>query len=263
MIVLRIVLFGMLVSGSAVFSMDDQRMQLYVGTEHSQSYFNNGYNMNGGANVCGNPYSAQMNPCIVYGHPRMMFYNSPDSFFSMEILKQRRQEIINIVLETVVKNDIPTFEFYYTGGGDVNAKGDVCGNNPYLKQVTPLMVAASCGRPRILKILLASEELVLDTQDPFGDTALIRAAKAGWASFVKLLLKAGANSSIRNKAGRTALDEAENSPLRGQDYYETWSKNHSFTEMIKYLKKAQNKKAQNNKKKTAHHTIQHYYLPYY
>ena len=49
----------------------------------------------------------------------------------------------------------------------------------------------------------------LDHQDDRGDTALILAAHHGRADVVRVLLAAGVDSTLRNRARRTALTEAE------------------------------------------------------
>ncbi len=47
-----------------------------------------------------------------------------------------------------------------------------------------------------------------DSQDEFGDTPLIKAASDGNLELVKLLLGAGASTTVRNQAGQTARDAA-------------------------------------------------------
>lgn len=101
--------------------------------------------------------------------------------------------------------------------------------------LTPLIEAAKNGRLDIVKPLIAHNAAVdaregddilpgtLDTSGAAAMTALMFAAVGGHSDVVRALLDAGADVSIRNNNGQTALEEAEKSGhgdivslLRGQ-----------------------------------------------
>lgn len=74
--------------------------------------------------------------------------------------------------------------------------------------ITALMTAASRGDLARVETLLTDAALHVDAQDVFGNTALIYAAGAGHAEIVAALVLAGANVTLRNRAGHTGLDIA-------------------------------------------------------
>jgi ankyrin repeat protein len=176
---------------------------------------------------------------------------------SMEELGRKRLQHIDTVLEAVIKNDIELVQAYINDGGDINAKGDI-ENDPdlrrfiaphlqeiipfHLREMTLLMVAAFYGHAVIMKILL-NYQAQLDCTNGDGDTASHMAARTMYTSLVRLLVKAGADKDIRNKNGKTPLDEANDSPLRS--FYIEYSgknkgKNHSLKEMIRLLESTTN-----------------------
>jgi type II secretory pathway predicted ATPase ExeA len=71
---------------------------------------------------------------------------------------------------------------------------------------TPLMVAAGNGRIEAMRVLLELARVEIDRRDPAGWTALMYAAAAGHADAVRLLLAHGADRTIRDPQGRTAID---------------------------------------------------------
>ncbi len=83
-------------------------------------------------------------------------------------------------------------------------------NQPNLEGKTPLMIAAGSDQNglTVTKLLLTQGARVNET-DQYGNTALIYASQAGNLDIVKELVAAGADASIRNKSGATALDFAE------------------------------------------------------
>ena len=73
--------------------------------------------------------------------------------------------------------------------------------------VTPLMYATN-GRIQTVKILLDAHVLVNVQESYGGHTALMDAAISGQPDIITLLLRAGADPSIKDKTGKTALDWA-------------------------------------------------------
>jgi ankyrin repeat protein len=81
-------------------------------------------------------------------------------------------------------------------GADVNKTG-----------WTPLHYAATSGNLEIMNLLLENYAYI-DAESPNGTTPLMMAANYGSAAAVKLLLEAGADASLRNQLGLTAIDFA-------------------------------------------------------
>lgn len=81
-------------------------------------------------------------------------------------------------------------------GADVNKPG-----------WTPLHYAATGGHAAIAAFLL-DQNAYIDADAPNGNTPLMMAALYGNAETVKLLLDAGADASLRNRLGMSALDLA-------------------------------------------------------
>jgi ankyrin repeat protein len=73
---------------------------------------------------------------------------------------------------------------------------------------TGLMIAAKAGNEAILEYYTDVPSGYLDFAGSDGNTALILAAEAGHESIVKTLIARGADQSLRNKAGKTALSLA-------------------------------------------------------
>ncbi len=76
-----------------------------------------------------------------------------------------------------------------------------------------LIPAAEKGHLENVKLLLADKRVAIDHQNKFGYTALIEAVglRDGsqiYQEIVAELLRNGANSSLRDNSGRTALDYA-------------------------------------------------------
>lgn len=72
----------------------------------------------------------------------------------------------------------------------------------------PLHYAATAGNLEIMEILL-EEHAFIDAESPNKSTPLMMAAKYGSTAAVKLLLEAGADPTLRNELGLSAVDFAQ------------------------------------------------------
>jgi uncharacterized protein len=73
---------------------------------------------------------------------------------------------------------------------------------------TPLHYAATGGHVEIIQILL-DEYAYIDAESPNKSTPLMMAAKYGTPAAVKLLLESGADPTLRNELGLSAIDFAQ------------------------------------------------------
>lgn len=73
---------------------------------------------------------------------------------------------------------------------------------------TPLHYAATAGQVEVMEILL-EEHAFIDAESPNRSTPLMMAAKYGSTAAVKLLLEAGADVTMRNELGLSAVDFAQ------------------------------------------------------
>eukprot|EP00775_Hariotina_reticulata_P012597 gene12597-12729_t len=77
-------------------------------------------------------------------------------------------------------------------------------------KTTPLHDAAAGGYLNLLQLLIAKGGAdLLQQQDTDGDTALHNAARGGHPAVVQYLLQQGADAALRNAAGHTAAEEAD------------------------------------------------------
>ena len=85
-------------------------------------------------------------------------------------------------------------------GGDVNKTG-----------WTPLHYAATSTAPGHIEIikLLLEENAYIDAESPNGSTPLMMAAMYGTAEAAKLLMEEGADPTLKNEKGLTAIDFAQ------------------------------------------------------
>ena len=78
---------------------------------------------------------------------------------------------------------------------------------------TPFMYAATSNNKAMMQLLL-SRKANINIQDKYGQTPLIKSA--GWAKHdaLKMLLRLGADTTLRNIRGRTALEVAQVGPSK-------------------------------------------------
>jgi len=79
---------------------------------------------------------------------------------------------------------------------------------------TPLHYAASGGHAEIVQLLL-EHSAYIDAQSPNQTTPLMMAAMYGNTRTVSVLLEAGADASVKNQKGMTALDFAREADRQG------------------------------------------------
>jgi ankyrin repeat protein len=79
---------------------------------------------------------------------------------------------------------------------------------------TPLHYAASGGHIEVIKLLL-SHSAYIDAESPNQTTPLMMAAMYGSSQAVELLLAEGADASLKNQKGMTALDFADAADKQG------------------------------------------------
>jgi uncharacterized protein len=104
-------------------------------------------------------------------------------------------------------NSLPVARYLISMGADINA-WDAEGR-------TPLMGMAFSFKTDVKVILLLLKSgAEINAQNRFGQTALMFAASAGRKIVIDELLKHGADISLKNNRQKTALDSAEESPLR-------------------------------------------------
>src|SRR4029079_2040883 len=72
---------------------------------------------------------------------------------------------------------------------------------------TPLHYAATNGHLPVIELLLENHAYI-DAESPNGTTPLMMAAHYGTPAAVKLLLDSGADPTLKNQLGLTALDFA-------------------------------------------------------
>ena len=103
------------------------------------------------------------------------------------------------LLAATQRNQVEVAKFLIQEGADVNAKD--------LIQDTPFLYAGAEGRTEILRLMLPAGANLKDT-NRFGGTALIPAAHRGHVETVKLLLTTKIDKDHVNNLGWTALMEA-------------------------------------------------------
>ncbi len=95
-----------------------------------------------------------------------------------------------------LKGELALCQLLIKKGADVNKTG-----------WAPLHYAATSGHVAVMNLLL-DEHAYIDAASPNGSTPLMMAARYGTESAVKLLLEAGADPTLKNDLGLTAIDFA-------------------------------------------------------
>lgn len=103
----------------------------------------------------------------------------------------------NAMMMAAIMKDDDLVKALIAKGAQVNKKG-----------WTPLHYAASVGDDDIVKILLDNSAYI-DAASPNGTTPMMMAARAGHASTINLLASQGADPTLKNQIGMSALDFAK------------------------------------------------------
>ena len=93
-------------------------------------------------------------------------------------------------------NDLPSANLLIEAGASVNRPN-----------WTPLHYAASKGHTEMMRLLIDNDAYI-DSESPNGTTPLMMAAYYATPKAVKLMLEEGADPTLQNKDGQTALDMA-------------------------------------------------------
>jgi ankyrin repeat protein len=101
-----------------------------------------------------------------------------------------------------LKGHLPHVRKLIDRGADVNKTG-----------WTPLHYAASAGHLRVMELLL-EQHAYIDAESPNGTTPLMMAANYGTPAATRLLLEAGADPTLKNQLGLTAVDFAKRADRR-------------------------------------------------
>ena len=115
-----------------------------------------------------------------------------------------RKKILGIVLcgavrETIKDHNIDRVKYFLNAGGDIDTIATF---------FTPLGIVAELNDLELLQLLITNGANINKIMTD-GNTALHLAARNGHVDICAALLKEGANSTIRNNAGRTPLEETQ------------------------------------------------------
>ena len=102
----------------------------------------------------------------------------------------------NALMIASYKGNLPAVQALIDKGAEVNKKG-----------WTPLHYAAAAGSNEIVQLLL-NKSAYIDAESPNKTTPTMMAARAGHIMTVKLLLDEGADATLKNELGMTAIDFA-------------------------------------------------------
>lgn len=138
------------------------------------------------------------------GTPGLILAIQAESVKVAEVLArwpQTKVEVRNAADEsplmlTALAGDVKMCQMLIKRDADVNKTG-----------WTPLHYAATHGHLDVMNLLL-EENAYIDAASPNGSTPLMMAARYGTPDAVKLLLEAGADPSLKNNLGLSALDFA-------------------------------------------------------
>ena len=116
----------------------------------------------------------------------------------------------SLVLRATKSNNYLVVKFLVDNGADVNIQN--------IAGVSPLHIASRVDTKemdRILEVLLHEKSIDINQKDAEGYTPLMRAVEFEKISVIEKLLKKGADKTIKNNYGRSAIDIA-NSVLSGK-----------------------------------------------
>ncbi len=106
-------------------------------------------------------------------------------------------EILKQVEELVYNNDLEAFKAFINSLEDVNVQEKY--------GWTPLHLAIRRGREEMVRYLVEEKNADINIQDNAGWTPLMEAIMDDFPNIVKYLVEKGADLSIANKRGATAL----------------------------------------------------------
>ncbi|WP_413585443.1 ankyrin repeat domain-containing protein [Bdellovibrio sp. HCB274] len=69
-----------------------------------------------------------------------------------------------------------------------------------------LLITAAKSSEKTTRLILKKNKSVIDQKNALGNTALIESVLAGYDNIAKVLVQNGANQSVKNNEGKTALD---------------------------------------------------------
>jgi len=142
------------------------------------------------------------------GQPALMLAFNMESYRAMEALlaspdikaELRNSRGESLLMLAAIKGDHRLAKWLIDGGADVNKTG-----------WTPLHYACSGTSPQQLEMarLLLENAAYIDAESPNGSTPLMMAAMYGTTDVLLLLLEEGADATLRNQQGLTAIDFAQ------------------------------------------------------
>lgn len=133
-----------------------------------------------------------------YGHPDAVLLLVRDAKASTTGADQRGWTALH---KAAQKGDATVIKYLLEYGANVNASDKFA--------MTPLHRAAEMGRLDAIVALGADKQINIDSRGIKDSTPLMLAAQNGHIEIVKLLLERGADSTLRDRNGRTARDRAE------------------------------------------------------
>lgn len=142
------------------------------------------------------------------GQPALMLAFNMESYRAMEALlaspdikaELRNSRGESLLMLAAIRGDVRLAKWLIDGGADVNKTG-----------WTPLHYACSGTSPQQVEMarLLLENAAYIDAESPNGSTPLMMAAMYGTTDTLRLLLDEGADATLRNQQGLTAIDFAQ------------------------------------------------------
>ncbi len=105
------------------------------------------------------------------------------------------------LMQAVMRNDPKMVNMLLDKGARIDQKN-------FYTELTPLMMAVDNGSLEMVELLIA-RKANLNLQDERGRSALMHASAARQSKIAERLLRAGADSTLKDKQGRTADDFAQ------------------------------------------------------